>query len=191
MWLVFDQNGLKHIQNNFKKVQKYIYNKTLFLEHLTHIFGFNYKTKNFIKVISRADRPLFGLVNTIKRLEIILKKISFTFSVFFKSYSLSHQNIQIMIIFFSNLQAYLYNLWKTINCIFCNCILTYKYINLGMIVIRIVFKYHLNSPHHPKKLKIFIIHSYNNEMKYNFVNRYSYSFILHFIFNKQWYDAYN
>ena len=66
------------------------------MEHLTHIFGFNCENKSFIKVFYRGDRPLFGLVNTIKRLENNFDKNIFYIYIFSKSYSLSYQNMGIL-----------------------------------------------------------------------------------------------
>ena len=54
----------------------------MFLEHLTHIFGFNCEDKSFIKVFYSGDRPLFGLVNTIKHLENNFDKNIFYIYIF-------------------------------------------------------------------------------------------------------------
>ena len=68
----------------------------MFLEHLTHIFGFNCEDKSFVKVFYRGDRPLFGLVNTIKHLENNFDKNIIYIYIFSKSYSLSYQNMGIL-----------------------------------------------------------------------------------------------
>ena len=102
-----------------KKCKKYIYNKKLcFLGASYTYIWLIYKNKSFIKIINGAYQPLFGLVNTMKHFENIFDENIFFIFYFSKSYSFSHQSIKIMILFFSNLQACLYNLWKNVNGIF-------------------------------------------------------------------------